>query len=325
MSVSLLILLGLAAIFGFLNGFHDSSNVVATVITSGAMPPRLALVTAAVANFVAPLLLPLAVATTLGDGMLVDQAIRLDVVISGLAAAVVWNLITWYLGLPSSSSHALVGGLVGAAVVSEGLAVIRLAGLMKILIALFVSPLLGLLIGFLVMKATVRLADSASPRVNGLFNLLQIPTLIGLSLGHGSNDGEKTIGVIVMGLVASGYQGSFHVPLWSILLSGASIGVGTSLGGWRLIRTLGARIFRIRPVHGFASQLAGASVVLGASFLGAPVSTTQVMSSAITGVGAAERLGKVHWNVMGDLLTAWLLTIPSCALISLLLHLIVFR
>jgi PiT family inorganic phosphate transporter len=325
MSISLLILLALAAAFGFLNGFHDSSNVVATVITSGALPPRLALVIAAVCNFVAPLLLPLAVATTLGEGMLVDSALRINVVISGLAAAVIWNLITWYVGLPSSSSHALVGGLIGGAVVSQGLAVIRWAGLTKILLALFISPPLGLLMGFAAMRITVRLSDSSSPQINRVFNLLQVPTLIGLSIGHGSNDGEKTIGVIAMGLVAAGYQTSFHVPLWAILLSGASIGVGTSLGGWRLIRTLGARIFRIRPVHGFTSQVAGASVILGASLLGGPVSTTQVMSSAIMGVGAAERLGKVHWNVLGDLLTAWLLTVPSCAALSLLLYLAFFR
>ena len=325
MSISLLVLLALATAFGFLNGFHDSSNVVATVITSGALPPRLALVIAAVANFVAPLLLPLAVATTLGEGMLVDSALRLSVVLSGLAAAVIWNLITWYLGLPSSSSHALVGGLIGAAVVSQGLAVVRWGGLTKILLALFISPPLGLLIGFVVMRVTVGLSNSSSPRINQVFNLLQVPTLIGLSIGHGSNDGEKTIGVIAMGLVASGYQSNFQVPLWAIVLSGASIGVGTSLGGWRLIRTLGARIFRIRPVHGFTSQVAGASVILGASLLGGPVSTTQVMSSAIMGVGAAERLGKVHWNVLGDLLTAWLLTIPSCAALSLLLYLALFR
>jgi PiT family inorganic phosphate transporter len=325
MSTSLLILLALAATFGFLNGFNDSSSMVATAITSGALPPRLALTIAAVANFIAPLILPLAVATTLGEGMLVDSALRIDVVIAGLAAAVIWNLITWYLGLPSSSSHALVGGLLGAAIVSQGLAVVRWAGLAKILLALFISPLLGLLIGFLVMRLTVRLADSSTPQVNRVFNLLQIPTLIGLSIGHGSNDGEKTIGVIAMGLVAAGYEGSFHVPLWAILFSGASIGLGTSLGGWRLIRTLGARIFRIRPIHGFTSQVAGASVILCASFLGGPVSTTQVLSSAIVGVGAAERLGKVHWNIMGDLLTAWVLTIPASAAISLLLYLVIFR
>ncbi|MGA2110889.1 MAG: inorganic phosphate transporter [Anaerolineales bacterium] len=325
MSTSLLILLALATTFGFLNGFNDSSSMVATVITSGALPPRLALTIAAVCNFIAPLILPLAVATTLGEGMLVDTALRTDVVIAGLSAAVIWNLITYFLGLPSSSSHALVGGLLGAAIVSQGLAVVRWAGLAKILIALFISPPLGLLVGFVVMRVTLRLADSSTPQVNRVFNLLQVPTLIGLSLGHGSNDGEKTIGVIAMALVTSGYQGTFHVPLWAILLSGASIGLGTSLGAWRLIRTLGARIFRIRPIHGFTSQLAGASVILCASFLGGPVSTTQVLSSAIMGVGAAERLGKVHWNVLRDLLTAWVLTIPACAAISLLLYLVIFH
>lgn len=270
MPTSLLTLLALACTFGFLNGFNDSSSMVATAITSGALPPRVALGIAAIANFVAPLILPLAVATTLGEGMLVDSALRVDVVIAGLAAAVLWNLITYFMGLPCSSSHALVGGLAGAAIISHGLGVVRVAGLAKILLALFISPPLGLLVGYLVMKLTLRLSDKSSPRVNQVFNLLQIPALIALSLGHGSNDGEKTIGVIAMALVTSGYQASFHVPLWAILLSGASIGLGTSLGAWRLIRTLGGRIFRIRPVHGFSSQVAGASVILCASFLGGP-------------------------------------------------------
>jgi len=316
MTVALFVLLALAVAFDLLNGFHDSSNVVATVITSGAMRPRVALFTAAAAHFIAPFVLPLAVATTLGEGMLHDQAIQINVVIAGLASAVVWNIITWYLGLPSSSSHALVGGLLGAAILSSGFGVVRLPGLIKIVIALLISPLLGMAAGWLVMRLTLWLARSANPSVNRTFKILQIVTLLGLAFGHGSNDAQKTMGVITMGLLAGGLISSFNVPTWVILISASAIALGTSLGGWRLIKTLGGRIFRIRPIHGFTSQIAGAMVIIGASLLGGPVSTTQVMSSAIMGVGAAERLGKVHWLILRDLAMAWVLTIPTTALLA---------
>jgi PiT family inorganic phosphate transporter len=316
MTVALFVLLALAVAFDFLNGFHDSSNVVATVITSGAMRPRVALFTAAAAHFAAPFVLPLAVATTLGEDMLHDQAIQINVVIAGLASAVAWNIVTWYLGLPSSSSHALVGGLLGAAILSNGFGVVRLPGLIKIVIALLISPLLGMVAGWLVMRLTLWLARDANPSVNRTFKILQIITLLGLAFGHGSNDAQKTMGVITMGLLAGGMISSFHVPTWVILISASAIALGTSLGGWRLIKTLGGRILRIRPIHGFTSQIAGAMVIVGASILGGPVSTTQVMSSAIMGVGAAERLGKVHWLILRDLAMAWVLTIPTTALLA---------
>ncbi len=316
MTIALLVLLALAVAFDFLNGFHDSSNVVATVITSGAMHPRLALLTAATAHFIAPFVLPLAVAATLGEGMLHDQAIQIDVVIAGLAAAVVWNLVTWYLGLPSSSSHALVGGLLGAAILSSGFAVVQLPGLLKIVLALLISPALGMVAGWLVMRLTLWISRGANPSINRVFKGLQILTLIGLAFGHGSNDAQKTMGVITMGLLAGGLIPTFHVPTWVILISASAIALGTSLGGWRLIKTLGGRIFRIRPIHGFTSQVAGAAVIIGASILGGPVSTTQVMSSAIMGVGASERLGKVNWLILRDLALAWGLTIPTTALLS---------
>ncbi len=312
------VLIALALVFDFLNGFHDSSNVVATPISSGAMNPRAALYTAAVAHFVAPFLFGVAVATAIGDGLLDDHAITINVVVAGLLAAVLWNLLTWYLGLPSSSSHALVGGLLGAAILAEGVGVIRVDGLTKIMIALLISPVLGLLVGFVTMKLTMTAAGKAPPSVNKWFRRGQVVTLLGLALGHGTNDAQKTMGVITMGLLAGGLIPSFHVPLWVVAVSSGSIAVGTALGGWRLIRTLGARIFRIRPIHGFTSQIAGASVIMGAALLGGPVSTTQVMSSAIMGVGAAERLSKVRWLVLRDLATAWLLTIPATAAISAL-------
>lgn len=312
-------LIALAVLFDFLNGFHDSSNVVATPISSGAMNPRAALYTAAVAHFIAPFLFGVAVATAIGDGLLDDHAITINVVVAGLLAAVLWNILTWYLGLPSSSSHALVGGLLGAAILAEGFGVVRIDGLTKIMVALLVSPVVGLVVGFGAMKLTMAAARKAPPSVNTWFKRGQIVTLLGLALGHGSNDAQKTMGVITMGLLAGGLIPSFHVPLWVIALSAGAIAFGTALGGWRLIRTLGARIYRIRPIHGFASQISGASVIVGAALLGGPVSTTQVMSSAIMGVGAAERLNKVRWLVLRDLAGAWLLTIPATAAMSALM------
>lgn len=316
------VLIALALVFDFLNGFHDSSNVVATPISSGAMNPRAALYTAAVIHFMAPFLFGVAVATAIGEGLLDDSVVTINVVVAGLFSAVVWNLLTWYLGLPSSSSHALIGGLLGSAILSEGVGVVQTGGLTKIMIALLVSPVLGLVFGFLIMKLTLLLVRNAPPSINRVFKQAQIVTLIGLALSHGTNDAQKTMGVITMGLLAAGLIPSFHVPLWVIALSSGAIAFGTALGGWRLIRTLGGKIYRIRPIHGLTSQLTGAIVIMGAALVGGPVSTTQVMSSAIMGVGAAERLGKVRWLVLRDLATAWLLTIPATAAISALVLLV---
>jgi PiT family inorganic phosphate transporter len=310
------ILIALALVFDFLNGFHDSSNVVATPISSGAIPPRRALMMAAVAHFIGPFLFGVAVATTIGDGLLVEDAITTTALIAGLVGAIAWNLITWYFGLPSSSSHALIGGLVGAALVESGIEAIQLDGLTKIVIALLLSPILGLAIGYGVMFVTLFAARGATPKVNTFFRKIQYGTMIGLALSHGTNDAQKTMGVITLGLVTAGVLDTFEVPLWVIFLCSAAIALGTALGGWRLIRTLGGKIFRIRPVHAFASQLAGGAVIMGAALAGAPVSTTQVMSTAIIGVGAAERANKVRWTVLRDLMVAWLLTIPAAALMA---------
>ncbi|MEW6567832.1 MAG: inorganic phosphate transporter [Chloroflexota bacterium] len=319
------VLLALALIFDFLNGFHDSSNIVATVITSGAMRPRLALLTAAISHFAGPFLFGVAVATTVGEGLLHDEAIGMAVIAAALASAVLWNLLTWYLGLPSSSSHALVGGLLGAALLSDGIGVVQMDGLLKIVLALFVSPPLGLVVGFVLMRLMLWALSRTTPAVSNVFRRLQISTLIGLALSHGTNDAQKTMGVISMGLLAGGYIDRFQVPLWVIAVSAGAIAVGTSLGGWRLIRTLGGRIMRIRPVHAFTSQLAGAAVILGAALVGGPVSTTQVLSSAIMGVGAGERLNKVRWTVLRDMAVAWALTIPVTAGLSALFWLFLRR
>lgn len=318
-------LLILALIFDFLNGFHDSSNIVATVISSGAMAPRRALLLAAIAHFIGPFAFGVAVATAVGKGLLHIEILPISVVIGALLAAVIWNLITWYMGIPSSSSHALIGGLLGAAVMARGVEVVQLSGLLKILIALLISPLVGLAAGFLIMRLIMWLARNSTPRVNILFRRLQIVTLFGLGLSHGTNDAQKTMGVITLGLVSLGMQENFQVETWVIAISATAIALGTSLGGWRLIRTLGARIFRIRPVHSFSSQIAGASVIMGAALLGGPVSTTQVMSSSIMGVGASERLSKVRWNILGDMVTAWILTIPVTGVLAAIFYLIVSK
>jgi len=312
-------LIGVAALFDFLNGFHDSSNVVATIISSRAMSPRMALALSAVAHFCAPFLFGVAVATTIGHDVVDPTTITIGVILVALLSAIIWNLVTWFLGIPSSSSHALIGGIVGAASADFGLGKIKMAGLEKVLVALFLSPILGLLIGYLLMKLVLFLARGASPRINWLFKRLQIATSLALALSHGTNDAQKTMGIITMGLVTTGYLSHFTVPRWVILISALAISLGTAFGGWRIIRTLGGRIYRIRPIHGFTSQATSAAVILGAALLGGPVSTTQVVSSAIMGVGSAERLSKVRWGVAGNIFTAWIVTIPVTALMAALL------
>lgn len=312
-------LIASALFFDFLNGFHDSSNIVATVIASRAMSPRWTLFLTAAAELAGPLLFGVAVATTVGAGLIDSHAITLPVILAGIWAAIAWNLFTWYVGLPSSSSHALVGGLIGAAVVASGLQVVQLRGLFKILLALLISPPLGLLIGFFFMRLVLFFSRAASPKINVFFKRAQIPTSITLALSHGTNDAQKTMGIITLGLVVDGVLPTFQVPLWVVLASAMAIALGILSGGWRLIRTLGGRIYTMRPIHGFASQVASTAVILGAALLGGPVSTTQVVGSAIMGVGSAERISKVRWQVAQEMLRAWALTIPLTSVVGALM------
>lgn len=320
MSPVIITLLICALTFDFLNGFHDSSNIVATVIASRAMSPRAALWSTAAAHFVGPFLFGVAVAKTIGEGLADPAHVTLPVVIAALLSATLWNIITWLLGLPSSSSHALVGGIVGAVIVSQGVDAVQSAGLIKISVALFGSPVLGLVIGYFLMHLTLFLFRGATPGINRFFKRAQVLTSMGLALSHGANDAQKTMGIITLGLFVGGQIPAFEVPTWVVTISAAAIALGTATGGWRLIRTLGARIYRIRPVHGFVSQVAGASVILSAALLGGPVSTTQVMSSAIMGVGSAERVSKVRWHVGYEMLVAWLLTIPVSGMLSAIFY-----
>jgi len=318
----LIVIIALALVFDFLNGFHDSSNIVATMISSRAMSPRSALLMSAVAHFVGPFLFGVAVATTIGSEVVDPAAITSLVIIAALSSAIVWNLFTWYFGLPSSTSHALIGGLIGAVAVSEGIETINLDGLMKVLIALFLSPILGLVLGYLLLKLIYFLARGATPRINALFKRGQWGTSLALALSHGTNDAQKTMGIIAMAMVTTGYVDEFHVPWWVIVLSASAIALGTASGGWRLIETLGGKFFKIRPVHAFGSQLTSSAVILGAALLGGPVSTTQVVSSSIMGAGSADRVSKVRWTVARDIAVAWLLTIPVSALMAAVFYLI---
>jgi PiT family inorganic phosphate transporter len=319
----LIIIFAIAMVFDFLNGFHDSSNIVATMISSRAMSPRYALIMTAVAEFSGPFLFGVAVATTIGSEVVDPTVITSAVIVSALISAILWNLFTWYFGWPSSTSHALIGGLVGAVGIAEGLATIRLAGLEKVVLALFISPILGLVIGYLVLKLIYFLARGATPGVNQLFKRMQLVTSLALALSHGTNDAQKTMGVMAMAMVTTGYASHFHVPWWVIALSASAISLGTATGGWRLIETLGAKFYKIRPVHAFGSQLTSASIILGAALLGGPVSTTQVVSSSIMGAGSADRVSKVRWTVARDIAVAWVLTIPVSALVAAGMYMIV--
>jgi len=321
--ILIIILIALALIFDFLNGFHDSANVVATMISSRAMTPTAALIIASVANFIGPFIFGVAVAKTIGQDVASPSSITIAVVLAALLSASIWNLITWFFGIPSSSSHALIGGIVGAVLVESGAQALEYKGLILIGLALFLSPVLGYFLGQITMRVSLWAVRNATPKANLFFKYAQIPTAFTLALSHGTNDAQKTMGIITMGLVVLGYQQAFVVPWWVILSSATAIAIGTALGGWRIIHTLGGKFYRIRPIHSFTSQLSSMVVILSASLFGGPVSTTHVVSSSIIGVGAAQRKSMVRWGVMSDILIAWFLTVPVTAGIAALLYYLV--
>ena len=322
-NILIIILVATALFFDFLNGFHDSANVVATMISSRAMTPTAALVIATVANFIGPFVFGVAVAKTIGQDVASPNSITIAVVLAALISASIWNLVTWFFGIPSSSSHALIGGIIGAVMVGSGWQYLKWEGLGLVAIALFLSPVLGYLLGGLAMRISMWAVRNATPKANLFFKYGQIPTAFTLALSHGTNDAQKTMGIITMGLVVLGYQQSFVVPWWVILLSATAIGIGTAAGGWRIIHTLGGKFYRIRPIHSFTSQLSSMIVILAASLVGGPVSTTHVVSSSIIGVGAAQRRSQVRWGVMSDIMVAWFLTVPVTAGLAALLYYLV--
>ncbi len=315
--------MALALFFDYSNGFHDAANVVATIIATGAMSPRSALGLAAMAHFVGPFLLGTAVAQTIGKGIIDISAfnpnqtgVSVSLVIAALAGAITWNLITWAWGLPSSSSHALVGGMIGAVLIAYGPDKILWKGLFYVISFLIFTPLIGLIFGTLVLRITFRLSQQATPRISHFFNKIQILSSIGLSLSHGANDAQKSMGIITMSLVILGIFKDFHVPSWVIASCAAAIALGTASGGWRIIKTLGSKIYRLRSVHAFCAQTSSAIVILVAALLGGPVSTTHVVASSIMGVGAGQRVSAVRWGVAKNIILAWLITIPASAVMA---------
>jgi PiT family inorganic phosphate transporter len=316
MSPIILIIISLALLFGFLNGVVDARNVVSTVVSSRAYSPLTALGVTMLAEFSGPFIFGVAVANSIGRGIADPNAITLQVILVALISSVLWNLFSWKLGIPSSSSHALIGGIIGAVMTHAGTQAIQVSGLSKILLALFVSPIIGFIIGFAILKIILFFCMDSTPRINQFFKKSQIVTAFALGLSHGSNDGQKTMGIITLALVTSGYLKTFQVPLWVIVICAGALTFGTFIGGWLLIQKPGKGFYKIRPVDGFTTQITSALIIIGASIAGGPVSATQVINTAIMGVGAAERANKVRWRIARDIVTAWLLTIPATALVA---------
>jgi PiT family inorganic phosphate transporter len=319
--VAIVAIVLLALVFDFTNGFHDAANSIATVVSTRVLTPRVAVVWAAVFNFVAFLVFQTHVANTVGKT--VDSAVVSEAVIfAGLVGAIVWNLTTWWLGLPTSSSHALIGGFAGAGVAKAGFGVLDAGSLQKTILFIPLSPLFGMALGFLLMFASLWIFRRSSPaRVDGLFRRLQLLSAAAFSLGHGGNDAQKTMGIISALLVGSGYLelqegGDLPVPLWIVLSAHAAIALGTLAGGWRIVKTLGQRITALKPVGGFSAETAAATSLYLATALGIPVSTTHTITGAIVGVGATRRLSAVRWGVAGRIVWAWVLTIPAAGLVA---------
>jgi PiT family inorganic phosphate transporter len=310
------LLVAAAMLYEFVNGFHDGANIVSTVIASRAMSARGALLLAALAGFAGPFAVGGAVAATLGGETVQAGAVTIAVAVAALAAATLWNLATWWLRVPVSSSHALVGGLLGAAWAAAGAEALRPAGLVAIGIALFVTPLVAFAIALAVMHAAYFALRHATPRANVALSRAQVATAAALAFSNGANDAHKTAGIVGLGLLLAGATPTFSVPTWALAACAAAMAAGTLAGGERIVRTLGARFYRIRPLHGFASQAASAAVIFGANLAGGPVSSTQVTSMAIVGSGAAERPSKVRWMALRDIVVAWLVTIPAAALLA---------
>jgi inorganic phosphate transporter, PiT family len=318
------VIIFIALIFDFLNGFHDSANSIATIVSTRVLTPRKAVMWAAFFNLVAAFLFDVHVAKTLGKGLVDLHAVNEYVIMSGLIGAIVWNLITWFYGLPTSSSHALMGGYAGAAIAKAGFGSILFGGWIKTLIFIVVAPLMGMVMGFGLMVLMMWLFhDKSSAKINGVFRKLQLLSAAVYSLGHGTNDAQKTMGIITGLLVTAGFLQTFEVPYWVILSSHAAIALGTLFGGWRIVKTMGQKITKLKPSSGFCAETAGGLTLLVTAFSGIAVSTTHTISGAIMGVGATKRLSAVRWGLAGNIIMAWILTIPASALVGVTSYLIV--
>jgi PiT family inorganic phosphate transporter len=306
-----------ALVFDFLNGFHDAANSIATVVSTRVLTPLQAVVWAAFFNFVAAFGFGVQVATTVGTGVVQPGVVDQWVILAGLAGAIFWDLITWYWGLPTSSSHALIGGFAGAAVVKAGFGSLVPAGLIKIGVFMVLAPLIGLTLGFALMVLTINVFKTETPgRVDRIFRRGQLLSAAAYSLGHGTNDAQKTMGIITVLLFSTGHLAEFRVPIWVVLSAHAAMGLGTMAGGWRIVKTMGMRITKLRPVGGFCAETAGAITLIGTAIGGIPVSTTHTISGSIMGVGAIQRLSAVRWGVAGRIVSAWILTIPASGVVA---------
>jgi PiT family inorganic phosphate transporter len=307
-------LIFLALVFDFMNGFHDAANAIATVVSTGVLKPQTAVAMAAFFNFIAIFIVGLKVATTIGKGTIEPSVIDHYVIFGALVGAIVWNLITWYYGIPSSSSHALIGGLVGSAVAKAGTGALISGGLIKTVVFIVVAPLLGFVLGSLIMLIVSWVFVKSTPRkVDTWFRRLQLASAAGYSLGHGGNDAQKTMGIIWMLLIASGHVSADATkpPDWVIISCYGAIAFGTLFGGWRIVKTMGQKITKLKPVGGFCAETGGAITLLMASFMGVPVSTTHTITGAIVGVGSAQKMSAVRWGVAGNIVWAWIFTIPA--------------
>jgi PiT family inorganic phosphate transporter len=326
LTVLLLVVIGLAVLFDYINGFHDTANAIATSVSTRALKPEHAILMSATANFVGALT-GTAVAKTISLGLATtpDGSAGQTIVAAALVGAIVWNLITWRFGIPSSSSHALIGGLLGAVVASVGASAIKVDGVLsKVILPLVVSPIAGVLGGFFLMVILLNVFRRANPqRINERFRRLQIISAALMAFSHGSNDAQKTMGIMTLALIAAGVlPADSPIPLWVIILAATAISFGTAAGGWRIIRTMGQRVVKLDPVHGFAAETTAATIILTASHFGMPVSTTHVISSAIIGVGSSDRLSAVRWGVAGNIVVAWILTLPASAAVAAVAYLV---
>lgn len=314
----IIIIVGMALLFDFMNGFHDAANAIATVVSTGVLKPQVAVGVAAFMNIIAIFIFDLHVATTIGKGIVDAAIVDHYIVFGALFGAIAWNIITWYYGIPSSSSHALVGGLIGAALAKSGASSLIASGILKVVAFIVISPVLGFLFGSFMMLVISWLFVRATPRtVDRWFRRIQLFTSSLYSLGHGGNDAQKTMGLIWMLLLASGYAtAGDHLPIWVIISCYGAIGFGTLFGGWRIVKTMGQKITKVKPVGGVCAETGGALTLFMATALGIPVSTTHTITGAIVGVGASKRLSAVRWGVAGNIVWAWILTIPAAATMS---------
>jgi PiT family inorganic phosphate transporter len=325
LTLTLLAILGLAVGFDYINGFHDTANAIATSVSTRALKPQWAIAMSAVANFGGALLTGTAVAKTVGAGLIAGSVEGQSVVAAALIGAIFWNLFTWRLGIPSSSSHALIGGLLGAAAAAAGPGSWNLAGVRdKVIVPLISSPIIGFVLGLLLMVIIFNVFKRAHPKtMNDRFRRLQVLSAAYMAFSHGSNDAQKTMGVMTFALLQAGVLSEFKVPIWVIFLAAGAISLGTAAGGWRIIKTMGTRVVKLDPVHGFAAETTAATIIFGASQLGMPVSTTHVISSAIMGTGASDRFNAVRWGVARQIGIAWVLTIPASGIVAALAYLVV--